>query len=132
MSGYTKLFGSIIHSTIWREPDHVRLVWITMLALSNRKGEVESSIPGLADAARVSLEQVEAALGILLKPDHYSRSKEYEGRRIEECPGGWRLLNYEVYRNRLSAEDRREYQRVWQSNYRAAKAEEAKARYGTE
>ena len=125
MAGYTKLFGSIIHSTIWREPDHVRLVWITMLAMAGRKGEVETSIPGLADAARVELEQCANALEVLQKPDRYSRSTEHEGRRIEAIPLGWQLLNYEVYRNRLSAEDRREYQRVWQSHYRATKAKEA-------
>ena len=53
MSGYTKLHSNIIHSTIWRAPNHVRLVWITMLALCDRDGVVEASVPGLADAARV-------------------------------------------------------------------------------
>ena len=51
MSGYSKLFSEICDSTIWREPDHVRIVWITMLAKANKHGEVMASIPGLADAA---------------------------------------------------------------------------------
>lgn len=107
MSGYTKLFGSIVHSTVWREPDHVRLTWITMLALADRDGIVEASIPGLADAARVSLEQCEDALARLSGPDKYSRSKAHDGRRVEECDGGWRLLNHETYRKRASAEEAR-------------------------
>ncbi len=31
---YTKLFHSIVTSTIWRETDPTRIVWITMLALA--------------------------------------------------------------------------------------------------
>lgn len=106
--GFTKLFGSLIHSTIWREANHVRLVWITMLAMVNRDGVVESSVPGLADAARVTLEECEEALVKLSSPDKYSRSKEHEGRRIAEAAGGWALLNHAAYRKRMSAEDQRE------------------------
>lgn len=31
MNGYTKLFNSILDSTIWGESDETRLVWITLL-----------------------------------------------------------------------------------------------------
>jgi len=54
-AGYTKLFSSIVHSTVWRESNHVRLVWVTLLALCDRDGRVEASVPGLADAARVTV-----------------------------------------------------------------------------
>jgi hypothetical protein len=120
--GFTKLFGSLIHSTIWREADHVRLVWITMLAMVNRDGVVESSVPGLADAARVSLEQCEEALVKLSSPDKYSRSKEHEGRRIAEADGGWALLNHAAYRKRMSAEDQREKGAARVRKHRAAQA----------
>ncbi len=106
--GFTKLFGSLIHSTIWREPDHVRLVWITMLAIVNRDGVVEASLPGLADAARVTVEQCEDALSKLRSPDKYSRSKAHDGRRVKDVDGGWQLLNYDSYRQRMSASDQRE------------------------
>lgn len=52
MSGYTKLFSSIIDSTIWRESKETKIVWITMLAKADRYGVVEASLPGLADAAK--------------------------------------------------------------------------------
>jgi hypothetical protein len=116
--GYTKLLGSLIHSTIWREADHVRLVWITMLAIVNRDGIVEASVPGLADAARVTLEQCEDALSKLAKPDKYSRSREHDGRRIGDVPGGWRLLNYESYRERMSTEDQRDKAAKRQQRFR--------------
>ena len=108
MAGYTKLFGSILHSTVWHTPGHVRLVWITMLAMSDRDGIVEASVPGLAIAARVERSQCEQALAMFLAPDPDSRTKAFEGRRIEEVDGGWRLLNHAVYRERASADEQRE------------------------
>lgn len=99
----------------------MRIVWITMLALSDKRGLVESSLPGLADMARVSIEQCEGALEVLRAPDPYSRSKEEEGRRVRDVDGGWEIINYTKYRNRLSTEDRRDYQRVKQTEYRAKK-----------
>src|SRR3990167_8495528 len=104
--GYTKLFSSIIGSTIWREPDHVRIVWITMLALKDRFDVVEASLPGLADFARVSLEQCQAALRVLSEPDEYSRTKTNEGRRIQAMEGGWYVLNGEKYRQKMNEDER--------------------------
>lgn len=123
MSGYAKLFSSIIHSTIWREPDHIRLVWITMLALSNKDGVVEASVPGLADASRVSIEQCEDALRKLSLPDKYSRSQEYEGRRISIVPGGWLLLNYVKYRGKLINEKIKEQNKARQQRFRERQKE---------
>jgi len=119
MQGYTKLFSSIVTSTIWREPNEVRIVWITMLALSDQCGEVQASIPGLADMSRVTIEQCEDALTILLSPDKYSRSSENEGRRIEKIDGGWIILNHAKYRKLMSADERKEYFRVKKAEQRA-------------
>lgn len=119
MPGYTKLFSSIIASTIWREPDHVRIVWVTMLAMANQHGEVEASVPGLADFSRVTVEQCRDALRVLSSPDPESRTPDHEGRRIEACEGGFRLLNHAKYRTKLNQDDRREYLRKKQASYRA-------------
>ncbi len=113
MPGYTKLFSSIVHSTIWREPHHVRLVWITMLAISDKNGIVEASIPGLADLSRVTLDECKDALNRMQQPDEYSRSTDHEGRRIGCVDGGWLLLNHAKYRERLKADDERERKRIW-------------------
>jgi hypothetical protein len=118
MTGYTKLFNSILASTIWREDDKTRLVWITLLALTDKNGVVEASIPGLADLARVSLEDCERALANLHKPDKYSRSKDHDGRRIETVDGGWLVLNRAKYRDKMSADDRRERDRDRQRRHR--------------
>lgn len=118
MSGYSKLFSSIIHSTVWREPDHIRLVWITMLAMKDRDGIVEAAIPGLADAARVGVTQCEEALLRLSSPDPYSRTPDNEGRRIAEVPGGWEILNHEIYQEKDSQEDRNRKNAEKQKRYR--------------
>lgn len=119
--GYTKLFSSIVASTIWREDDKTRIVWITMLALKDERHVVEASLPGLADIARVSLKECEAALEKLGSPDKYSRNQEHQGRRIQKVQGGWMILNGEYYRQKMSAEDRRVYKTKWQRDSRAKK-----------
>src|SRR5882672_4790195 len=109
MAHYTKLWSHILNSTIWNEDDQTRLVWITMLALSDMGGYVAGSIPGLAHQARVPLPACEKALITLKSPDLYSRTKEHEGRRIVEVEGGWTILNYEKHRE-AAAEDLRRMQ----------------------
>jgi hypothetical protein len=80
-----------------------------MLAKADKKGEVWASIGGLAVDARVSREECQAALDVLLSPDPDSRTKDHDGRRIEAIDGGWRLLNYGKYHQLGKVEDRREY-----------------------
>jgi hypothetical protein len=110
---FTKLFSSITESTVWCEPDPVRLAWICMLAMSDRKGRVFASIPGLANRARISVEAAEDAIRRFTSPDPYSRTPDHEGRRIEPIDGGWRLLNHQKYRELRDTEARKEYQREW-------------------
>ena len=116
--GYTKLFSSIVASTIWREDDKTRLVWITMLAMKNERHLVEASLPGLADMARVKIEECEKAIKKLESKDGYSRNQDHGGRRIERVQGGWKILNGEYYRQQMSADDRREYQKNYHREYR--------------
>lgn len=116
---YTKLFATLIHSTVWREEMHIKVVWITMLAMADEQGDVWASVPGLADAARVSVEQCEDALARLAAPDRYSRTRDHEGRRIATMEGGWRLLNYLKYRALHDADHRRALTRERVRRHRA-------------
>lgn len=119
MSGYTKLFNSILASTVWSEPDEVRIAWITLLAMAGKDGIVEGSTPGLSVFARLSLDATRKALERLASPDPDSRSKEHEGRRIEAIEGGWRLINHAKYRQKLGKDERREYLKIKQREQRA-------------
>jgi hypothetical protein len=120
--GFTKLFSTIIHSTVWRTDMHVKVVWVTLLAMADRNGRVWASVPGLADAARVSLKQCTEALDVLLSPDEWSRTKTDEGRRIKEIDGGWELLNYLKYREMRDEEERRFQTRQAVARHREKKA----------
>jgi hypothetical protein len=100
MSGYAKVHGSILRSTVWvGQSKETRLTWVTLLILADGDGYVASSVPGLAKEAGVTLEECEAALDIFRAPDAYSRTKEYEGRRVVDVDGGWVVLNHRKYRD---------------------------------
>jgi len=118
MNGYTKLFSTILTSTIWQEPIEVKVLWITMLALSDKNGYVSGSIPGLAHVAGISLEACQKGIQCLSSPDSFSRTKIEDGRRIREADGGWELVNHAKYRVLLSAEERKEYNRRKQQEHR--------------
>lgn len=119
MKGYTKLFHSLIYSSIWQEPIETKVVWITMLAMKDADGKVLCSIPFLAKSAGVSIEQCMAALEKFKSPDPFSTTKAREGRRIEEVEGGWFVINHFKYMDELSLEDRRAY---WALKKREARA----------
>ncbi len=102
---YVKLFQSLLDSTIWAEPDSTRIVWLTMLVIADKNGEVMSTVPGLAHRARVPIEACQSAIDKLSSPDRYSRSKLAEGRRIVAIEGGWELVNHADYRMKASKED---------------------------
>lgn len=119
---YTKLFSGITESTIWCEPAGTRLVWITLLAKCDLFGRFSGSLPGLARLANVTLEETAKAIETFLAPDPYSRTPDYEGRRIEAIDGGWRLLNHEKYREMRDEEKRRIQNQQAQQRSRDRKA----------
>ena len=119
MTGFTKLFQSIVHSTVWQEEMHVKVVWVTLLALADRNGCVNASEPGLAKAAGVSLDQCLDALARFAAPDPYSRTKAFEGRRIQPIDGGWFIINHPKYRELASKDERRLKVRDAVSKHRA-------------
>ena len=116
---YTKLFNSIVTSTIWTEDDRTRIVWITMLAIADKNGEVQASVPGLARLAGVPVEDCRKAITRFLSPDLDSRTKDDEGRRIEIIEGGWSLLNFRKYREMASREDMQASEAERKARYRA-------------
>lgn len=125
-AGFTLLWSKILDSSIWMESKEARLVWITMLASKNSDGNVFASPKALAHRARVEPEACAEALKKFLSPDPESTSKEDEGRRIREIPGGWFIINHEEYR--FSTEAKREFWKEQKRKQREAKAaEEARA-----
>lgn len=121
---FTKLFSSITTSSIWNEDNSTRIVWITMLAMADKTGYVSASVGGLAHESRVSKEECEKALTVLKNPDIDSRSKEFEGKRIEIVDGGFQLLNHAKYRAMRSHEERKEYMKSYMKEYRESRKQD--------
>jgi len=133
MTGYTKLFSSILTSTIWQEDSDTKIVWVTMLALADAQGFVDATVPGLAHIAGVSVEKTREAIQKFLSPDPDSRTKHDQGRRIEQVNGGWRILNYAYYREKRDPEERKVYQREWDRQHRPSghtRSKKKTARHG--
>lgn len=100
--GYTKLFSDIVDSSIWDEDNDTRIVWVTLLALSNADGFVRGSTGWLAGKSRVPVRKCAEALVKFAAPDPKSRTPDNDGRRIEVLEDGWLILNYLAFRDRLS------------------------------
>ncbi len=100
MSGWTKLFGSIVTSSVWLEDSDTLRIWIAMLAMADSSDVVDGTIPGFASLCRVSREIMERAIEKFSSPDPDSRTPDHDGRRIEKVPGrGWKILNRKKYRD---------------------------------
>ncbi len=123
MSGYAKLFSEIVDSSIWDESPETCKVFITLLALADQDGYVRGSDGWLAGKSRVSLGKCVLALRKFRQPDLRSRTPDNEGRRIEQLPDCWLILNYIAFRDRLSSDPKatatRERVRKHRERYRA-------------
>ena len=121
MAGWTKLEKTILQSSIWDEPNHVRIVWITLLALQDKDGYVGASVPGIAHEARVSKDEAQHAIETLESPDPWSRDPDNEGRRIEKVDRGWLILNSKKIRGEDKEEKIRRQTRERVAKHRAKK-----------
>lgn len=119
---YAKLFASILDSSLWAADYPTRILFVTMIAMADREGNVYGSRSGLVRRAAIKPEELEPALATLIRPDAESsdllRNPENEGRRIEEVAGGWRIVNFSYYRNLRDEDERREQNRIAQQSLR--------------
>lgn len=89
----TKVFTAMLGSSVWvQSPPATKVVWVTLIGLSDRHGIVHATDVQLADRARVPLEATRAALERLLTPDPFGHPA-YDGRHVEVVDGGWCILN---------------------------------------
>jgi len=100
---FTKLDAGITDSSLWAEPEYVRIVFITILAKKNHKGEIITAYSGLRREANLTEDadgnKFKKAIECLESPDLESRTKGNEGRRIEKIDGGWKVINHKKYRD---------------------------------
>src|SRR5215471_3458517 len=119
---FTKLYNTLLMSSIWSESSETRILWITMLAAADRDGYIFGSSAGLARIAGIPLANVLEALEMFKNPDptssDLSRDPDNQGRLIAVVDGGGRLINYEYYRGLERAEDRRYQMKMAQRRFR--------------
>jgi hypothetical protein len=108
-TGYCKLFTDIVTSTIWHTPNDCRVLWVTMLALKDEQNICRATVPALAKICDITTDKCEEYLQQFQEPDKFSRSQEYDGRRIERVEGGYLILNGQKYRDMLRGQERRDY-----------------------
>lgn len=119
MDTWTPLWSKIVDSSIWCEPDTVRIVFITMLALKDSDHVVRHSAFQLGQRAKKTEDEVLKALKVLSSPDKKRLEPQpYDGRRIQRVEDGWLMLNGEEYRKKVSDEMRKARIRRAQSSYR--------------
>lgn len=111
---FTRVFSSILDSSlnVQSVPLSARWLWITMLLIADddQTGVVDMPTERMAARAGLSVEQTREALTILGAPDPESSSCIEEGRRIvplRDGARGWRLVNWEKYRQIATAEHKR-------------------------
>ncbi len=105
MNTWTPLWSGIIESSIWQEPDFVRIVFITMLAKKDSDDVCRGNAFNIGRWANKTEEEVLKALKILSSPDKKRiEPQPHEGRRIKKVDDGWLILNGSVYRERVQEE----------------------------
>jgi len=85
-----------------------------------RKGQVELNPRKLADTLGGTVEEIQEAINVLMKPDPESRHKEHEGRRLlKNGEFQYEVPSWQAYQSVRNEDDRREYNRIKQREYRA-------------
>lgn len=116
---YNKLFTKLLDSSIWLESTSTRIVWLTLLAVMDETGFARfAAIGNVANRARVTLAEADAALKCLESPDPESSDPEHEGRRIQRVPGGWVILNAGKHRDLVTRAASQEQTRLRVQRYR--------------
>jgi hypothetical protein len=123
---FSKLFDSMFDGTLrTRAPWQALVTFQQMLILCDPTGVCDMTPEAIAFRTGIPSEIIQTGIAALEAPDPDSRLPNDEGRRIVRLDDhrnwGWRITNFLHYRSLQSNEARREYQREWLRNQRAAK-----------
>jgi hypothetical protein len=117
---YGKFFESTFTGSMFGAGAHVFALWGYVIANTSRLGDVELNPKMLAPMIGCGEDEIRKAIEFLCAPDCSSRSKVEEGRRIvREGEYLYRVINHGTYRAIKNEDDRREYKRRKQAEYRA-------------
>lgn len=118
---YGKHYESMYEGSMYGAGIAVFAVWGYVIA-HVRKGSVELNPKKLSDTLGGEMKDIEKAIEFLMKPDPESRHKDFEGRRLlREGQFQYRVPSWESYQGIRNEDDRREYNKMKQREYRARK-----------
>jgi hypothetical protein len=117
---FAPIFNNILDSSIWEEPYHIRILWLTLLTLKGSDQVVRGyNAYKLARRANITPEEAQNALDVLSGPDKRWPDQPFDGRRIEEIAADcWRILNGSEYQTKMAQLLRRHYKSEKQRQYR--------------
>jgi hypothetical protein len=125
---YTKMFRAMYEGTLaddWR----ALVTFQQLLILADAHGVVDMTVTAIHRITGIPLEILRAGVGLLEGPDQQSRSPAEDGRRIVLLDPlrdwGWRLVNFAYYRGLMSANDKREADRLRVAAKREATRQDA-------
>jgi hypothetical protein len=123
---FAKIFRSMFQGSMYGNPDGI-ITFMVMLVLAERHGEVDMTPQAIAAVTSIPLTTIQAGIAYLSAPDPETRTHGSDGRRIELLDThrnwGWRIVNYEHYRQIRNEEERREYQADWARKARANRSD---------
>lgn len=124
----TKLFGKVfqqIYDSTVAADWETMVVWMQFIILADEDGVVDSPPFAISRRTGLPLDMIEKAIKELEQPDPLSRSSDDSGARLvrldEHRDWGWKLPTYPEYSKRITAEQKRQYNRERQREKRAAK-----------
>jgi hypothetical protein len=124
---FSKSFRQQFDSSIAEDPMR-RVIFNDMCILADRHGVVDMTYGAIAAVTRWPIETVIAKIGELMEADPESRSKKCNGARLvlidSDRNWGWRIVNYEHYRNLRDTEGRNAYMRDLMKNKRRKEKEQ--------
>ena len=114
-----KHFESMYEGSMYGAGVAVFAVWGYVISHA-RKGRVELNPKKLADTLGGTVDEIQEAINKLTQPDPQSRHKQNEGRRlIKNGEFQYEIPSWESYQAIRNEDDRREYNRIKQAEYRA-------------
>jgi hypothetical protein len=119
MNTWCPLFSKIVDSSVWTEALHVRVVFVTMLALKDADHCCRYNAFALGRRANIPEKDVIDALRVLSSPDKSRLEPQpFDGRRIEKTQDGWLILNGELYHKMMQQVNRKQSRAKWMRDHR--------------
>lgn len=120
---FGKVFASMYDGSLYGQWEAI-VTFQQMIVLADSEGFVDITPQAMAARTSIPLEIIQRGIELLSQPDQYSRTPDCDGKRIElvddNRPWGWRIVNYVKYCRIVSAEEKREADRVRVAAKRAA------------